>query len=57
MKFPWIQIVIFLGCVALICVLVPVLGIPIPAWVVSVFWILVVCCGIIFAIKFLQSQG
>jgi hypothetical protein len=51
-----IAVVIIAACVALVYIALNQFGIAIPAWVVQVFWILVVACVTIFAIRFLLSM-
>jgi hypothetical protein len=51
-----ILIVVIAAIVALVFVALRQFGVAIPAWVVQVFWILVVCFVIIFAIKLVASM-
>lgn len=50
-----IAVVVIAACIALVYIAVQQMGVAIPAWIVQVFWILVVACVIIFAIRFLLS--
>lgn len=51
-----IAVVIIAACVALMYIALNQFGVAIPPWVVQVFWILVVACVIIFAIRFLLTM-
>lgn len=52
-----IWLVIAAAICAVVYVALTTFGIGIPAWVVTVFWILVVAVVIVAAIKFLASLG
>jgi hypothetical protein len=52
-----IAVVIVAAVVALVYVALNNFGIGIPAWVVQVFWILVVAFVVIAAIKFILTMG
>jgi hypothetical protein len=51
-----IMVVIIAAVAALVYVALRQFGISIPAWVQQVFWILVVCFVIIFAIRIVMSM-
>lgn len=50
-----IAIVIIAAAIAIACVAVRAFGLTIPAWLVQIFWIVIVCCVAIFAIRFVLS--
>ncbi len=50
-----IGIVVVLGVIALLYIATGALGVPIPAWLISVFWVILVVVVIVAAIKFLFS--
>jgi hypothetical protein len=50
-----IAIVVIAACVALMYVALRQFGIAIPAWVIQVFWIIIVALVVIFAIRFVAS--
>lgn len=56
---PWtfgkviIAIIISAACVGILYVALGVFGVAIPAWVVTIFWIVVVAMVAIIAVKFL----
>ncbi len=52
-----IMIIVVLACVAIAMVAASAFGIAIPAWVVTMFWIVVVACAAIYAIKFISGMG
>ena len=51
-----IAIVIIAAVVALVFVALRNFGVSIPAWVVSCFWIVVVCLVVIFCIKLVAGM-
>lgn len=50
-----IAIVVIAGVVALVYVACRQLGVEIPAWVIQVFWIVVVVLVVVFAIRLIAS--
>lgn len=50
-----IAVVIIAACVALVWIALRQFKVTIPDWVIQVFWILVVCVVVIFAIRFVTS--
>lgn len=50
-----IAVVIVAAVIALVFIAVRQFGVQIPAWVVQVFWVLVVAVVIIFAIRFVMT--
>ena len=50
-----ISVVVIAACVAIVLVAVRYFGIAIPSWAVSIFWIVIVACVAIFAIRFVLS--
>ncbi len=51
-----VLIVIVAACVALMYVALRQFGVSIPAWVVQVFWIVIVAFVVIFAIRLVASM-
>ena len=52
-----ILVVVVAAIVALVYVALIQFGIAIPVWVVNIFWIVVVACVVIAAIKFISGVG
>ena len=52
----FIRIVIIAACVALVWLALTSMGIAIPAWVITAFWIVLIAVGVILAIKFVASM-
>jgi hypothetical protein len=50
-----IWVVACAAIVALMYVALVEFGIPIPGWVIRCFWIVLVACGVILAIKFVMG--
>jgi hypothetical protein len=50
-----IWVVACAAIVALMYIALHEFGIAIPAWVVNAFWVVLVACGIILAIKFMMG--
>lgn len=50
-----VAVVIIAACVALVYVALRQFNIPIPGWVVQVFWIILVAFVVIFAIRLVMS--
>ena len=50
-----VLIVIIAACVAIMYVALRQFGIAIPPWVIQIFWIVVVACVAIFAIRFVAT--
>ncbi len=58
---PWswpdlfIAIIIVGACIGIVLVALRVFGLSIPEWAKQIFWIVVVCCVAILAIRFVAS--
>lgn len=50
-----IAVIIIAGCIGIALIAVRASGVAIPSWVMSIFWIVVVCTAAIFAIRFLAG--
>lgn len=50
-----IWVIIVLAVVGIVFVAAPAMGVAVPGWAVTVFWIVVVAVVCIFAIKFLAG--
>lgn len=50
-----VLIVIIAACVAIMYVALKQFGVGIPQWVVQIFWICIIACVAIFAIRFVAS--
>ncbi len=59
--YSLIQMIIFIiilcGVIGILFVVLRQTGVNIPPWIVTIFWIVVVCFVAIFAIKLLMSMG
>ena len=52
----WIvAVIIIAGCIAILYIVLPQLGVSIPGWVISIFWVCLVVVVAIAAIRFLMS--
>lgn len=50
-----IAIVVIAGIVAIVLIVLKNSGVAVPAWAISIFWVLVLCCVAVLAIRFLMS--
>jgi hypothetical protein len=50
-----IAVIIIAACIGIVYVALRVFGVSIPAWAVQIFWIVVVACVAIFAIRLVLS--
>jgi hypothetical protein len=50
-----ITVIIFAAAIAILMVVLPLLGFSIPAWAMTIFWILVVAVVAVVAIRFLVA--
>lgn len=50
-----VLIVIVAACIAIMYIALRQLGLTIPQWVIQVFWVVVVACVAIFAIRFVAT--
>ncbi len=51
-----IMMIVILACVAIFLVATAAMGIAVPAWIVTLFWIVVVACAAIYAIRFITGM-
>jgi hypothetical protein len=52
-----IWLIIIAACFGIVLVALPAMGVVIPGWVITIFWILVVAFVAIAAIKLLMKMG
>jgi hypothetical protein len=50
-----IAVVVIAAAIGIVTVVLPVMGVQIPAFMVRIFWILVAACVAILAIRFVMS--